>query len=399
MFMFEDFYRNKRVLITGHTGFKGSWLSEWLLLLGANPIGYSLEPDTNPSLFKQLNLEKRLEHQIADIRCPNVLADSIKAAQPDIIFHLAAQSLVRRSYLNPTLTYETNVLGTVYLLNALKSLKKPCAVVVITSDKCYENREWIHGYRENDPLGGHDPYSSSKACVELAVHSFRQSFYTNRTPNPVAIASARAGNVIGGGDWAQDRILPDCIRALSQGQYIPIRNPKATRPWQHVVEPLSGYLLLGQRIYTDMNNAKNKTLCTAYNFGPGIESNQSVESLVSEVCRHWPGKWKIQSDSNEPHEAGLLSLNTDKAWHYLGWRPVWDFETTVKETVRWYREIVETQPDVEKTVEITRKQILAYYQQAKRKKIKWTGKSEHVKQNLITTVSFRIRDYDVSPTY
>jgi CDP-glucose 4,6-dehydratase len=397
--MFEDFYRNKRVLITGHTGFKGSWLSEWLLLLGANPIGYSLEPDTEPSLFKQLNLEKRIEHQIADIRCSNTLTDSIQAAQPDIIFHLAAQSLVRRSYLNPTLTYETNVMGTVYLLNALQFLKKPCAVVVITSDKCYENREWIHSYRENDPLGGHDPYSSSKACAELAVHSFRQSFFMTRTSNPVAITSARAGNVIGGGDWAQDRIMPDCIRALSQRQCILIRNPKATRPWQHVVEPLSGYLLLGQKIYPDMNSAKNKMLCTAYNFGPGIESNQSVESLVREVCRHWPGKWKTQSDTNEPHEANLLSLNTDKAWHYLGWRPVWDFETTVKETVRWYREIVESQSDVERTAEITRKQILAYYQQAKRKRQKWTGKSELAKQNLITTVSPRIRDYDVSPTY
>jgi CDP-glucose 4,6-dehydratase len=397
--MFEDFYRNKRVLITGHTGFKGSWLSEWLLLLGANPIGYSLEPDTKPSLFKQLNLEKRLEHQIADIRRPNVLAKGIQATQPDIIFHLAAQSLVRRSYENPTLTFETNVLGTVYLLDALQSLKKPCAVVVITSDKCYKNREWIHSYRENDPLGGHDPYSSSKACAELAVNSFRQSFFSVGTLNPVAIASARAGNVIGGGDWAQDRILPDCIRALSQERNILIRNPQATRPWQHVLEPLSGYLQLGQQIYPDTKNTKYKRLCSAYNFGPDIESNQNVESLVREVCRHWPGRWKLHPDANEFHEANLLSLNTDKAWHDLGWRSIWDFETTVKKTVHWYREALKSKPDAETTSEMTKKQILEYYEHAKQKKLKWTDKCEHLKQNLVVTVSPRIKDYDVSPTY
>ncbi|MBN2183170.1 MAG: CDP-glucose 4,6-dehydratase [Sedimentisphaerales bacterium] len=397
--MFDDFYRNKKVLITGHTGFKGSWLSEWLLLLGAYPIGYSLEPETNPSLFKQLNLEKRLEHQISDIRCPDILADSIQAAKPDIIFHMAAQALVRQSYVNPSLTYETNVLGTVYLLNALRFLEKPCAVVIITSDKCYENHEWLYGYRENDPLGGRDPYSSSKACAELAVQSFRQSFFMTKSSNQVAIASARAGNVIGGGDWARDRILPDCIRALSEEKSIVIRNPNATRPWQHVLEPLSGYLVLAQHIYADINAAKGKTLCSSFNFGPSIESNQSVESLVKEVCRHWPGKWKIQSGANEPHEANLLSLNTDKAWHYLGWRPVWDFETTVKETMHWYREKVEHRPDAERTAEITRKQILAYHQQAKHKRQKWADKGEYYEQNQIKSVSPRIRDYDVSPTY
>ncbi len=385
MFMFKDFYRNKRVLITGHTGFKGSWLSEWLLLLGAYPIGYSLEPETSPALFEQLNLEKRMGHQIADIRCPNIFADSVKANQPDIIFHLAAQPLVRQSYVDPVMTFETNVLGTIYLLDSLRFLEKPCSAVIVTTDKCYENHEWLYGYRENDPLGGNDPYSSSKACAELAIHSFRQSFFMTNAPNPVAIASARAGNVVGGGDWAKDRIMPDCIRALAQKQSIPVRNPNATRPWQHVLEALSGYLLLGQLIYPG-NTGLNKSLCGAYNFGPGVDSNRTVQSLVEKICEYWPGDWEDYSDPNTPHEAGLLNLNTDKTWHYLRWQPVWDFETTIKETVHWYREIVELQPDAEKIAEITRKQIWEYYQQAKHKNHKWACKSELYDQSLIATV-------------
>jgi CDP-glucose 4,6-dehydratase len=368
--MFEDFYQGKRVFITGHTGFKGSWLSEWLLLLGARPIGYGLCPQTEPALFNQLGLEERMEHQVGDVRDRERFADAVLSAQPDVVFHLAAQSLVRRSYAEPVETFETNVLGTIHLLDALRSLEKPCSVVIVTSDKCYENQEWLLGYRENDPLGGHDPYSSSKACAELAVQSFRRSFFAVEGTRPVALASARAGNVVGGGDWAQDRIMPDCIRALTQGKRIPIRNPGATRPWQHVLEPLSGYLLLGQLLFPG-DTGLNRRMCGAYNFGPDVDSNRTVRSLVQKVCEYWPGEWEDQSAPQALHEAHLLSLSTDKAWHDLRWRPVWDFETTVRETVRWYREIIESRPDADGISDLTRNQIWAYCEQARHQSRQW----------------------------
>jgi len=335
----HSFWQGKRVLLTGHTGFKGAWLSLWLLHLGAKVTGLSLEPDTQPALFSQLNLATELDHHIGDIRDATSVKAIVERTKPDVVFHLAAQPLVRRSYLQPVETWNTNVMGTIHVLEALKQCTHPCAAVFITTDKCYENREWNYGYRENDPLGGHDPYSSSKAAAELAIASWRKSFF-KASSSFVAIASARAGNVIGGGDWAEDRIVPDAMRSLSKRQPIPVRNPLATRPWQHVLDPLGGYLLLAQRLYEsiegDFNLKARKYLASAFNFGPALSSNQPVKTLVKHVLSHWPGKWLDQSDPEAVHEANLLSLVTDKAFHLIGWQPVWDFERTILETVRWY---------------------------------------------------------------
>lgn len=335
----KSFWKNKRVLITGHTGFKGAWLSLWLLNFQATVIGLSLEPDSQPNLFEQLALSQVLESHIADIRNAAYVKELIKKTKPDIVFHLAAQPLVRRSYNQPVFTWETNVLGTINVLEALKCCEHICASVFITTDKCYENKEWGYGYRENDPLGGHDPYSSSKAAAEIAIASWRNSFF-NSCDSRVAIASARAGNVIGGGDWATDRIFPDAMRALSCGKAIPVRNPDATRPWQHVLEPLGGYLLLAQRLYEYLslnNSLVLDKLQSAFNFGPTLSSNRSVKNLVESILLHWPGKWIDKSNPEAVHEAKLLNLVTDKAFHYLGWQPVWSFERTVQETVEWYR--------------------------------------------------------------
>lgn len=370
--MFRKFYKNKRVFLTGHTGFKGSWLSEWLLGLGARLVGYSLLPETSPAMFSQLGLEKRLDHHIGDVRDAKLLADALQAAQPDVVFHLAAQPLVRRSYKEPVLTYETNVLGTVYLLEALRTLEKPCSVVVVTTDKCYENREWQYGYRENDPLGGHDPYSSSKACAELVVQSYRKAFYEVAENSNIAIASVRAGNVVGGGDWTEDRIIPDCIRALSKGKSILVRNPYATRPWQHVLEPLSGYLLLAKRLYPG-ENTRNEALCGAYNFGPNLDSNLPVAGLVERMLTWWPGNWEDASDAKAPHEAGLLNLSADKAWHTLQWRPVWNLDTTIEKTMEWYRSVVEKSLPIEQIIELTQRQISEYFNQAKQQKQQWVS--------------------------
>ena len=299
-------YEGKTALVTGHTGFKGAWLSEWLLLLGARVVGVSLPPNTVPALFDQLALAARVEHHLQDIRDKEGLANIILKAQPDYVFHLAAQPIVRLSYEEPVETYSTNVIGTVNLLDSLRLLKdaykkghKYCASVFITTDKCYENREWLHGYREEDSLGGYDPYSSSKACAELAIASWRQSFFNSKSTSAsvnIGIASARAGNVIGGGDWALDRIIPDCIRHLQRNESVPVRNPGATRPWQHVLEPLSGYLRLAmlQRVALESQDKLTQSnLCSAFNFGPALSSNQSVKSVVEEVIKHWPGNGLI----------------------------------------------------------------------------------------------------------
>src|SRR3954454_3988805 len=328
-------YQGKRVFITGHTGFKGSWLCEWLLSLGADVSGYSLPPPTEPALFVQLGLGKRIKHVEADIRDTERLQRTIAEAQPDFVFHLAAQPLVRYSYEQPRETYDVNVMGTLHVLEALRSLKHNCAAVMITTDKCYENREWLYGYREEDPLGGCDPYSSSKAAAELVIAAYRRSFFAQ---SPVSIASARAGNVIGGGGWATDRIVPDCIRFLSRGESIPIRNRQATRPWQHVLEPLSGYLSLGAALINRLTRGELRNgLVSAFHFGPNLQSNRTVGELVEHVLASWPGKAHDQSDASAPHEAGRLNLATDKAFHLLGWTPVWDFEETIKKTVDWYR--------------------------------------------------------------
>ena len=326
----EAAYRGKKVFVTGHTGFKGSWLCEWLLMLGANVRGFSLPPE-EPSLFSQLHLASRLTHEIGDIRNPGALAAAIRDFQPDYVFHLAAQALVRASYDKPVETFETNAIGTLHLLEALRPLQNSSAAVFVTTDKCYENREWLHGYREEDKLGGKDPYSASKAMAELVIASCRASFFTS--PGAARIASARAGNVIGGGDWALDRIVPDAMRALEKGQPIPVRNRHATRPWQHVLEPLGGYLLLAMRL----KDNPEAHLRSPFNFGPWTNSNRPVGELVEEILKHWPGTWLDQSDPVAPHEAHLLHLSIDKAYHVLGWHPVWDFETTIAKTVEWYR--------------------------------------------------------------
>ncbi len=332
---FSDIYRGKRVFLTGHTGFKGSWLAEWLLNLGADVTGYSLPPVTAPALFEQLGLAARLRHIEGDVRDLPKLRKAVEACRPDFVFHLAAQPLVRLSYEQPVETYATNVMGTIHVLEALRLLDKPCAAVLITTDKCYENRERDHSYGEDDPLGGYDPYSSSKAACEIAIASWRRSFFKN---HPVKIASARAGNVIGGGDWALDRIVPDCVRALGRAEAISIRHPAATRPWQHVLEPLSGYLWLAACLSDSSLRAPSSELCSAFNFGPGPDANRTVAELANEVFKTWPGSWVDKSDPHAVHEARLLQLNTAKAKTLLDWTPVWSFPEAVRETMAWYRD-------------------------------------------------------------
>lgn len=331
------FWKGRRVLITGHTGFKGSWLSLWLLRLGAHVIGLSLEAEGDVNLFTQLGLPDRLDHNIGDIRDPSIVQDLVLKKSPEFVFHLAAQPLVRQSYDQPLLTWTTNVVGTINLLESLRKVCHPCFAVIITTDKVYSNNDSLHGYRETDPLGGDDPYSSSKAASELVAASWRSSFCglaEHQTPY-LRIASARAGNVIGGGDWALDRIIPDAIRSLSEHTKVRIRNPNSTRPWQHVLEPLSGYLLLAQHLCSSNDFAR------AYNFGPHTESNRTVGELVGEVLRYWPGQYIESVDPRAPHEASLLHLNSDLAYHHFGWSPTWDFATTVQRTVDWYRNMHE----------------------------------------------------------
>ena len=338
----KSFWLGRRVLLTGHTGFKGAWLQLWLQKLGAQVWGYALEPEPEPNLCRQLMFhtqsEQALQHLSADLAELASLKDWVQRAQPEVVFHLAAQPLVRYSYADPLGTWATNVQGSLNLLEALKPLQQECAVVMVTTDKVYENREWVHGYREPDRLGGHDPYSASKAAAEIAIASWRSSFcgtLAHQTPY-LRIATARAGNVIGGGDWASDRIVPDAMRSLAHGRQIAVRNPAATRPWQHVLEPLGGYLQLAQALATYPNPP-----CEAFNFGPQLESNRSVGELVDTMLSYWPGEWFDLSDPAAPHEAGLLNLQIDKAHHVLGWQPRWNYATTIERTVGWYRAVHE----------------------------------------------------------
>jgi len=327
----QEFWTGKRVLVTGHTGFKGSWLSLWLTTLGAEVFGYALEPDTEPSLFRQLGLEHDVNHLIADIRDPAAVAARVAAVRPDVVFHMAAQPLVRRSYADPLLTWQTNVMGTVHLLDALRPLDRPCAAVIVTTDKVYENREWVHAYRETDRLGGHDPYSSSKAACELAVESWRKSFF--RADFPVRSATARAGNVIGGGDWAEDRIVPDLVRALAAGRPLVVRNPDSVRPWQHVLDPLSGYMRLAERLYSSGDHQYQ----SAFNFGPDALAARSVADLVRAMLAEWPGETAGPPPGTMPHEARLLTLESSKAGSMLGWASRWNFRDSVRATAAWYR--------------------------------------------------------------
>jgi CDP-glucose 4,6-dehydratase len=369
--MFLNAFRQKRVLVTGHSGFKGAWLCEWLLALGAEVSGLSLPPDTDPSLFQQLGLADRMDSTFGDIRDADLVRRWVRERQPDFVLHLAAQPLVRKSYREPVETWQTNVLGTVNVLEALRDLGKPCAAVFVTTDKCYENREWVYGYREEDSLGGHDPYSSSKAASEIAIAAWRRSFLSS---TPVRIASARAGNVIGGGDWAEDRIVPDCARSLLRGQPIKVRNPRATRPWQHVLEPLSGYLWLAAELASA--DSRVPRLASAFNFGPGQEGNRSVRELVEEILRHCPGEWVDASDPAAVHEANLLQLSIDKAGALLGWSPVWGFAEAIRATIRWYFDVAAgagTGADSGAAVRLTRDQITAYTARARELGLRWAG--------------------------
>lgn len=335
--MFENIYHGKSVLVTGHTGFKGSWLVYWLTNMGANVVGYSNEIPTKPSHFELLNLD--IKSIFGDIRDIKKMELAIKEVKPDIVFHLAAQPLVRLSYKNPIETYETNVIGTLKVFEACRK-NNVKTIVNITSDKCYENKEWVWGYRENDPMGGYDPYSSSKGCAEILTSSYRNSFFNldeYKKSHETLLASARAGNVIGGGDWADDRLICDVIRAASKSEVVSIRNPKATRPWQHVLEPLSGYLLLGQRLLEG-----KKEFADSWNFGPSEEGNYNVGDVLLELKKHWDKvEFKFEVNSQNPHEANLLKLDCSKANIKLGWKPTWDSKTAFERTIKWYKSFYE----------------------------------------------------------
>jgi len=326
-------YSGRRVLVTGHTGFKGSWLCEWLLALGAEVHGFSNGIPTKPSLFSQLQLARRIKADLrGDVRDQAAVRTAIRSIRPDFVFHLAAQPLVRLSYDRPVETFDANVMGTVHVLDALRGLKHKCNAVLITTDKCYENRETKRPYKEDDPMGGYDPYSCSKGCDELVISSYRRSFF-NLPEASVWIASARAGNVIGGGDWAKDRIIPDCFRALRRGEAIPVRNKVSTRPWQHVLEPLSGYLTLGAALDARKDFA---AVSSGFNFGPNPNANRTVKEVVEELLKHTRGKWIDRSDPHAVHEAGLLNLDIANARRILGWKPTWNFEETIAKVAEWY---------------------------------------------------------------
>jgi len=333
--MDRAFWRGKRVFMTGHTGFKGSWLSLWLQQLGAELTGYALNPPTDPSLFEVAKVGAGMHSIIADIRDAEALAKAMREARPDIVIHMAAQPLVRYSYEAPVETYATNVMGTVHLLEAVRQTDTVRAVVNVTSDKCYENREWHWGYRENEPMGGYDPYSNSKGCAELVTSAYRNSFFNpaRHGEHGVAIASGRAGNVIGGGDWAADRLIPDMLRAIEEEQPVHIRSPHAIRPWQHVLEPLSGYLVLAEKLYVE-----GTSYGEGWNFGPVDEDAKPVQWIVERLADLWGAGATWQLDKNpQPHEAHYLKLDCSKAKAQLGWHPRWSLSDTLSSIVLWHR--------------------------------------------------------------
>jgi CDP-glucose 4,6-dehydratase len=332
----SQIWRGRRVFLTGHTGFKGSWLALWLADLGAEVTGYSLSPPTEPSLFDQANVAGVMRRDIReDIRDLNTLAAAIQEAQPEVVFHLAAQPLVRDSYLQPVETYATNVMGTVHLLEACRSVQGLAGVVCVTSDKCYENSEWVWPYRENDPMGGFDPYSSSKGAAELVISAYRRSFFADGP----GVASVRAGNVIGGGDWAKDRLIPDLIRAMLVGERPMIRSPRSVRPWQHVFEALGGYVLIAQRLL-----AGDKSAATAWNFGPSDDDTKQVSWIVERMLRDWGAPGWDQQPGNHPHEAKLLRLDCSKARDELGWRPALNLEDALLMVIDWHRKVANGTP-------------------------------------------------------
>lgn len=360
--LFSGIYKGKTVLVTGHTGFKGSWLVYWLHQMGANVVGYSLEAPTNPNHIELLNLD--IVSVIGDIRDLDKLNQTVQTHKPDIVFHLAAQPLVRLSYEDPINTYETNVIGSLKVFEACRK-NNVKAIVNITSDKAYENKEWIWGYRENDPMGGYDPYSSSKGCADILTSSYRNSYFNpkeyKKTHNTL-LATCRAGNVIGGGDWAKDRLITDIMVSVSQAKKVSIRNPYATRPWEHVLEPLSGYLHIGQKLLEE-----KVEFAEAWNFGPSDEGSITVEEVVNNVKKHWDKiDYEINRDPNQLHEANLLKLDCSKAHILLKWKDVWDSDTTFEKTVKWYKAYYEEDKKI-----LTQNDLESYISNANAKKIEW----------------------------
>jgi len=352
-----SFWKGKQVFLTGHTGFKGGWLSLWLASMGSKVTGYALAPNSAPSFFEVVGVANLLkQNHIADIRDLASLKLAMEQANPDVVMHMAAQPLVRYSYENPLETFSTNVMGTVNVLEVARNIPSIKAIVVVTTDKCYENQEWVWGYRENEPLGGADPYSSSKACAELVTNAYRQSFFSgNVATSSAAVASARAGNVIGGGDWSVDRLVPDALVAFEASKPLVLRNPLATRPWQHVLEPLSGYLVLAQALI-----ANGKAYASAWNFGPGDEGNKTVEQVIDSLSQEWGGNSGWQQDPNaQPHEAHLLKLDCSKAHQQLGWTSKWKLNQSIEKIVQWHKAF-KTNQDMK---EASLKQINQYLQQ------------------------------------
>jgi CDP-glucose 4,6-dehydratase len=372
--LFESIYGDKVVLVTGHTGFKGGWLSIWLRRLGARVVGFSLKPPTVPSLFESSGLADHLTDIRGDIRDTNKLTEVILEYRPAFIFHLAAAPLLLESYENPIETFDVNVMGTLSLLEAVRRSGWKCSIVVVSSDKCYANREWEYGYRETDPLGGHDPYSASKAAMEIVLGSFRESFFTGQS-REVRLASARAGNVVGGGDWAANRIVPDTVRALHSKKALVVRFPEAIRPWQHVLEPLSGYLALGSALSRD----GGEVFATAWNFGPDTYQMFKVADLVDTLISAWgSGNWITNSHANGHHEAMMLRLSIDKASLRLGWRPVWKFEETIARTINWYSSYLAAPEDQTATYNLCMADISSYESAACEKGIAWARQTTGV---------------------
>ncbi len=367
--LFNGVYKDKKVLITGNTGFKGGWLTVWMLNLGAKVYGIADQVPTEPSLFELLNLRNRITYFEADVRDLGRMEEIVASVEPDFVFHLAAQPIVIESYQNPVETMSTNIMGTVHILEALRKLTKPCVAVMITSDKCYDNVEWHWGYRENDALGGKDPYSASKGAAELMIKSYYHSFFS-KPESHIRVAAVRAGNVIGGGDWAENRIVPDCYRAWIAHKKVEIRQPHATRPWQHVLEPLSGYLAAGRKLFEDGDSINGEP----FNFGPNADQNKTVLQLISTLASYEKGgKTADLIDAGGKamfKEAGLLKLNCDKALHFLDWRPVLLFEETARFTALWY-EGYRTSPET--LYELTSTQLQEYISLAKSRNLTWSG--------------------------
>jgi len=329
--VYPRFWKGKKVFITGHTGFKGSWLSLWLQDMGAVVKGYALDPNTTPSLFTKAKVDQYMDSEIGDITNLNHIKESMKSFNPEVVIHMAAQPLVRLSYQEPALTYATNVMGTVNVLEAARKCSNLKAIVSVTTDKCYENKEWAWGYRENEPMGGHDPYSSSKGCAELVTAAYRKSFFNDASS--AFLASARAGNVIGGGDWSADRLIPDILRAFEKKEPVIVRNPLSTRPWQHVLEPISGYLVLAQHLFEEGSN-----VAEGWNFGPKDEDCKPVSWILDRMVTNWGNgaSWELDKNNN-PHEAGYLKLDCSKAAMRLNWYPKWNLEYTLESIINWHQ--------------------------------------------------------------